>query len=124
MPGKSNPLPFDQRKVLRGVSPADRFWHYVNKTDGCWEWRGRPPVARNYPIFSFDTPAGRKHMSVPRFAYQLTRGSIPEGLNVLHHCDNRLCVRPDHLYAGTQAQNVRDMVARGRHPRSQKVQQM
>ena len=47
-------------------------------------------------------------------AYELWVGPIPEGLQVNHHCDQRDCIRPDHLYAGSQLDNIADMVARGR----------
>jgi len=50
-----------------------------------------------------------------RAAWRLTRGSIPAGLQVLHHCDNRRCVRPDHLFLGSQSDNMRDCERKGRH---------
>jgi hypothetical protein len=49
-----------------------------------------------------------------RIAWELTNGAIPEGMKVLHRCDNVLCVRPDHLFLGTQHDNVRDMINKGR----------
>lgn len=49
-----------------------------------------------------------------RVSWRYAHGEIPEGLCILHHCDNRACVNPDHLYAGTLADNVRDMVERHR----------
>jgi hypothetical protein len=61
-------------------------------------------------------------MSVHRYSYELHKGPISEGLHVLHECDNKLCINPDHLRAGTHAENIRDAVARGlilsgpRHP--------
>lgn len=51
-----------------------------------------------------------------RFSYELAFG--PTGLQVLHHCDMRLCVRPTHLFTGTQADNIRDMMEKGRHAKS------
>jgi hypothetical protein len=51
---------------------------------------------------------------VHRIAWQLHFGPIPFGKQINHHCDNGLCVRPDHLYLGTQAQNMRDAAERGR----------
>ena len=47
-------------------------------------------------------------------AWELTYGSIPEGMSVLHHCDNKACVRPDHLFLGTQADNIHDMWEKNR----------
>lgn len=49
-----------------------------------------------------------------RLSWQIANGSIPDGLQVLHHCDNGACIRPDHLFVGTQADNMRDMDAKGR----------
>jgi hypothetical protein len=63
--------------------------------------------------------AGGKAVYVHRRAYELANGPIPGGLVVRHKCDVKLCVRPDHLEVGTQADNVRDKVERGRHPRGE-----
>ena len=89
---------------------ADRFWRYVQKGDGCWEWS----AARNglgYGAFGLNRD---DMMPAHRFSWELHFGPIPSGLFVCHHCDNPPCVRPDHLFLGTPLANVRDMVRKGR----------
>lgn len=81
------------------------FWQKVRKTDYCWFWRGQ--VNRGgYGVHG--------KILAHRASWLITRGEIPERLKILHHCDNRRCVNPNHLYAGTMMQNMRDMVDRGR----------
>jgi hypothetical protein len=96
---RCQPIPMEQR-----------FWKHVAKGEGCWEWTGS--LYRN----GYGRACVRhgKFTLAHRVAFRLTHGEIPEGLNICHTCDNRKCVRPEHLYAGTQQQNVDDMVRRGR----------
>lgn len=91
------------------LSTGERFWRKVDKTDGeCWNWTAS--TRNGYGTASFQ---GR-HEYAHRVAYRLTHGAIPDALVIRHRCDNRLCVRPDHLEVGTKADNSRDMVERGR----------
>lgn len=97
--------------TLKRRPPEQRFLSYVNRTEGCWVWTGGttgPPP--KYGCF-FD---GKKYVRAHRYAYEQAFGPIPDGLFVCHHCDNRLCVRPDHLFVGTQSDNIRDMWSKGR----------
>lgn len=92
---------------------AERFWSKVERSDeGCWLWQAGT-LKFGYGMFSMPGHDGRPVLA-HRIAYMLTYGEIPEGLNVLHRCDVPPCVRPDHLFLGTQGDNVRDMYAKGR----------
>ena len=93
-----------------------RFWDKVDKTGDCWEWKGTK--RRGYGRFRFNGALTDAH----RASWQLANGPIPEmegtdhrGTCVLHKCDNRSCVRPDHLFIGTHNANVMDMIDKGRH---------
>ena len=88
----------------------NRFWSKVNKTSNCWEWTGSKD-GKGYGQFS----ANCKRYSTHRFSFELKYGKIPNGLCVLHHCDNPSCVRPDHLFLGTVADNNRDSIIKGRN---------
>jgi len=84
------------------------FWVYVNKTAGCWLWAAGSSAG--YGVFHVK----RKVMRAHRVAYILANGSIPKGLLVCHSCDNPLCVNPDHLWVGTQKDNMKDAREKGR----------
>jgi hypothetical protein len=89
-----------------------RFMAKVNKTETCWLWTGGI-IVRGYPygLFRVDrSPMKLAH----RVSYELHKGEIPDGLNVLHTCDNPRCVNPEHLFVGTQKENIQDMNRKGR----------
>lgn len=90
-----------------------RFWSKARKTDGCWVWLAGKDKD-GYGNFSVGQRATARPVRAHRVAWELTHGSIPDGLFVLHECDNPPCVRPDHLFLGTNQNNMDDMVAKGR----------
>lgn len=90
----------------------DRFWAKVHKTDGCWIWRG----ART-PYGYGQLRVGSETAYAHRIAYSLAHGPLPDGSVVCHHCDNPACVRADHLFIGTHADNCRDKILKGRAAR-------
>ena len=77
---------------------------------GCWIWHG----ARSKSGYGNIGRCG-KTMAAHRVAYRIWNGDIPDGMCVIHVCDDRACCNPAHLYLGTQKENIRDMFARGRN---------
>jgi hypothetical protein len=93
-------------------SLADRFWSKVEKTDGCWIWKAGRSVG--YGSFLY----GGKCTTAHRVAWILTFGDIAEDVVVCHKCDNPPCVRPDHLFIGTDKDNSDDKIQKGRQGRA------
>lgn len=113
------------RTPVADDDPINRFWRSVNR-DGpvpdhvpelgpCWIWTdaindggyGRA----NWTARAWTDRSGRAH----RIAFELTNGPVPKGLFVLHRCDRRACVNPDHLFLGTKRDNMQDMHAKKRN---------
>lgn len=96
------------------LSAEDRFWANVIKSDapnGCWLWIATAATGKHGTFY-----VGGGKVQASHFAWESANGRpVPEGLWVLHHCDNPPCVRPDHLYVGTHLDNVRDAVERDRY---------
>lgn len=83
---------------------------------GCWEWTGATTRGGYGQVMD-----GRKNLRAHRAAYLLFVGDIPAGMHVCHSCDNPLCINPDHLWLGTDAQNVKDKVMKGRANRGESI---
>lgn len=81
--------------------------------DGCWLWNGQIGK-RGYGMIGVPKRYGPRIQYAHRVSWRLHRGEIPDGLSVLHRCDNPKCVNPDHLFLGTAGDNIRDCVAKGR----------
>lgn len=95
--------------------PHERFWKHVTPgdPDECWTWQGTCANGYGHLWGGEDYPT--QWALAHRISWELRHGvPVPEGLKILHHCDNPTCVNPAHLYAGTQADNARDRAARGR----------
>lgn len=91
---------------------VSRFWSHVAKgsePDACWLW-----TAASRSGYGSFRPRREQTISAHRYSYLLNCGPIPPTLCVLHKCDEKLCIRPDHLFLGTNATNTADMIAKGR----------
>lgn len=119
-----NLSPTEADELLRAYVPQkhkppteeERFWHRVRKTDSCWLWEGATDSGL-YGVFWAIKKGRRRPTRAHRFAYELAIGPIPKGLHVRHLCNTPLCVRPDHLTVGTDADNAQDKVKAGRSRR-------
>jgi hypothetical protein len=100
-------MPFD---------PVKKFWSKVNKNGPihpvhgqCWIWEG------SIGQYGYgQVGRRRKLIGTHRYAWTISNGDIPKGMGVLHKCDNRPCVNPDHLFLGTFKDNMNDKVRKGR----------
>lgn len=113
----------DEREKIRCDRANERmirnFWRKIDKKkeDECWIWKGAKSnqslyTLKYYGFFKFNGIT----ISAHRASYIMYNGNVPEGVSVLHKCDNGLCVNPHHLFLGTQEDNVKDMFNKRRNP--------
>lgn len=116
--GSKKPITAKQRLALKSRWPSqtleDRFWEKVDKSGGCWIWTARK-IPQGYGQFNIQKGLWEY---AHRMAWCFKRGSIPLGQCVLHHCDNPACCNPNHLWLGTQAENMADKKKKGRAARN------
>ena len=94
----------------------NRFWSKVDAapSDCCWEWLASK-FSNRYGQFKYK----RKMWKAHRFAYQLSKGTIPDGMSVRHTCDNPACCNPAHLVIGTHQDNMNDRSQRNRQAKGE-----
>ncbi len=95
----------------------DLLAHVLSKIkineNGCWEWQGAVLKSGGYGILTHK----QKSIRVHRYVYEQFKGKIPDGLLLCHRCDNPPCCNPDHLFPGTDDDNMKDAQSKGRIPR-------
>lgn len=96
----------------KGKPPAERFFEFCisEPNSGCWLWLGGVGE-KGHGRFNVGNSL---QVQAHRFSWELHNGPVPDGLWVLHQCDNPPCVNPEHLFLGTCLDNHRDMIAKGR----------
>jgi hypothetical protein len=115
---------FNNKLRTRISNWEQRFLSKIDKTPGlgpnqdCWEWRGHINEITGYAQFYMN----KRNRMVHRVSYEyFNKCIVPEDLFIIHSCDNRICVNPDHLSPGTHQENMEDMVGKGRSAKGEKI---
>lgn len=95
---------------MKRRSTEERFWSFVHKTATCWLWTGTTSGSGYGSFWN-----GSRPMRAHRFSWMLAGGELPAGMELLHQCDNPLCVNPAHLRLGTHAENMQEAKERRRY---------
>ena len=105
----------EYKRILNPKTKDEKFLSYFiqGEKDECWEWRGPLHQSTGYGSLNFKK---EKTERVHRYSYKYYKGSITNGLCVLHTCDNRKCINHNHLWLGTRGDNFLDCIKKGRHP--------
>lgn len=108
----------NERGLFLPQTDEERFWSKVQKTDGCWVWKGATNGHRYGRVHRRDDH--NRTVMAHRMSWELHVGPIPDGLLVLHRCDNPPCVNPSHLFLGTVLDNNADKHRKQRDARGEK----
>jgi hypothetical protein len=101
-------VPFVERMISR--------WAIIGAANECWPYTGHCFVKSKGGRMTYGrVELNKQRLRVHRAVWMIVHGDIPDGLCVLHSCDNPLCCNPSHLFLGTQADNIRDKMEKGRH---------
>lgn len=100
----------DLPKNIRAANWEERFWSYVNKTDGCWEWTSAIDTY-GYGVFQLARPK-RQTVKAHRISYGLLVSKVPDDMTIDHLCKNKKCVNPSHLEVVTASENSRRAVTK------------
>jgi hypothetical protein len=106
---KGQPKHFIRGHAIRGAAYKN-IYKKIDKSTGCWAWQGNK-IPGDYGVLKIDG----KRILAHRLSWQLQNGLIPPGMFVCHKCDNPSCINPDHLFIGTQKDNMEDCKSKGRN---------
>ena len=107
----------DHRKIRDELDQSNtktRFFSKIEKTDGCWIWKAAIDPS-GYGVFMIRADKMRAKLGSHRVSYYYHFGIWPRGLNTCHRCDTPSCTNPDHLFLGTQKENIQDCISKKRN---------